>query len=67
MFERVNRYDPHRRLQESRVYSGEGALIRQDLFRYAETGLQIEETSEIYHQDHMRRLVTTYELDSAGN
>ena len=67
MFETVNRYDPHRHLRESRVYGAEGLLIRTDQFRYTETGIRIQETSEFYLSHHVGKLVTMYDLDSTGN
>ena len=67
MFETVNRYDPHRHLRESRVYGAEGSLIRKDQFRYTETGIRIQETSEFYLSHHVGKLVTMYDLDSTGN
>ncbi|MEQ1656045.1 MAG: hypothetical protein ABL960_10130 [Nitrospira sp.] len=55
------------RLKESRFYSGDGTLMRKDVYRYNDAGLRIEQQSEFFRSAHLRKSVVTYEFDAAGN
>ena len=55
------------RLKESRFYSGDGTLMRKDVYRYNDAGLRIEQQSEFFRSAHLRKSVVTYEFDAVGN
>jgi hypothetical protein len=58
---------PLDRLKESRFYSGDGTLMRKDVYRYSEAGYRVEQQSQFFRSMHLRKSVMTYEFDSAGN
>lgn len=67
VLEATHHHGPLGRLRESRFYSGDGSLMRRDLFRYDEAGHRIEQQSEMMRSAHLRRSVVTYEIDGVGN
>ncbi len=67
VLESTHHYGPLGRLTESRVYSGDGILMRKDVYRYNDAGLRIEQQSEFFRSAHLRRSVVTYEFDTVGN
>ena len=54
-------------LKESHFYSGDGTLMRKDVYRYNDAGLRIEQQSEFFRSAHLRKSVVTYEFDTVGN
>lgn len=67
VLEATHRYGPLERLTESRFYGSDGELMRKDLYRYDHAGNRVEQTSEFYHQSHLRKSVVSYEFDHMGN
>lgn len=67
VLESTHHHGPLGRLKESRFYSGEGTLMRKDVYRYNEAGLRIEQQSEFFRSAHLRKSVVTYEFDAVGN
>ncbi|MCC6141783.1 MAG: hypothetical protein IT389_14320 [Nitrospira sp.] len=55
------------RLKEGRFYSGDGALMRRDLYRYDAAGQRVEQQSEFFRSAHFRKSVVTDEFDPMGN
>lgn len=67
VLESTHHHGPLGRLKESRFYSGDGALMRKDVYRYNDAGQRIEQQSEFFRSAHLRKSVVTYEFDAAGN
>jgi len=67
VLESTHHHGPLGRLKESRFYSGDGALMRKDVYRYNDAGLRIEQQSEFFRSAHLRKSVVTYEFDAVGN
>ena len=67
VLESTHQHGPLGRLKESRFYSGDGTLMRKDVYRYNDAGLRIEQQSEFFRSAHLRKSVVTYEFDAAGN
>lgn len=67
VLESTHHHGPLGRLKESRFYSGDGTLMRKDVYRYNEAGQRIEQQSEFFRSVHLRKSVVTYEFDAAGN
>jgi len=67
VLESTYHYGPLGRLKESRFYSGDGALMRKDIYRYDAAGQRVEQQSEFFRSTHLRKSVATYEFDRAGN
>ena len=67
VLESTHHHGPLGRLKESRFYSGDGALMREDVYRYNDAGQRIEQQSEFFRSAHLRKSVVTYEFDAAGN
>lgn len=67
VLEATHHYGPLGRLKESRFYTGDGTLMRKDLYRYNEAGLRIEQQSEFSHHTALRKSIVSYEFDPAGN
>ena len=67
VLEATHHYSPLDRLTESRFYGSDGELMRKDLYRYDQAGNRVEQTSEFYHQSHLRKSVVAYEFDHMGN
>lgn len=67
VLESTHHHGPLGRLKESRFYSGDGTLMRKDVYRYNDAGLRIEQQSEFFRSAHLRKSVVTYEFDAVGN
>ena len=67
VLESTHHHGPLSRLKESRFYSGDGVLMRKDVYRYNDAGLRIEQQSEFFRSAHLRKSVVTYEFDTVGN
>lgn len=67
VLESTHHHGPLGRLKESRFYSGDGTLMRKDVYRYNDAGLRIEQQSEFFRSAHLRKSVVTYEFDTVGN
>lgn len=67
VLESTYHHGPLGRLKESRFYSGDGTLMRKDVYRYNDAGERIEQQSEFFRSMHLRKSVVTYEFDAAGN
>jgi len=67
VLESTHHHGPLGRLKESRFYSGDGTLMRKDVYRYNDAGLRIEQESEFFRSAHLRKSVVTYEFDAVGN
>lgn len=67
VLESTHHHGPLGRLKESRFYSGDGTLMRKDVYRYNDAGLRIEQQSEFFRSTHLRKSVVTYEFDPGGN
>ncbi len=67
VLESTHHHGPLGRLKESRFYSGDGTLMRKDVYRYSDAGLRIEQQSEFFRSAHLRKSVVTYEFDAVGN
>ena len=67
VLESTHHHGPFGRLKESRFYSGDGTLMRKDVYRYNDAGQRIEQQSEFFRSTHLRKSVVTYEFDAAGN
>jgi hypothetical protein len=67
VLESTHHHGPLGRLKESRFYSGDGALMRKNVYRYSDAGQRIEQQSEFFRSAHLRKSVVTYEFDAAGN
>lgn len=67
VLESTHHHGPLGRLKESCFYSGDGTLMRKDVYRYNDVGLRIEQQSEFFRSAHLRKSVVTYEFDAVGN
>lgn len=67
VLEATHHHGPLGRLKESRFYTGDGTLMRRDLYRYNEAGQRIEQQSEFSHHTALRKSIVSYEFDPAGN
>ena len=67
VLESTHHHGPLGRLKESRFYSGDGTLMRKDVYRYNDAGLRTEQQSEFFRSAHFRKSVVTYEFDTVGN
>lgn len=67
VLESTHHHGPLGRLKESRFYSGDGTLMRKDVYRYDDAGLRVEQQSEFFRSAHLRKSVVTYEFDTVGN
>jgi YD repeat-containing protein len=67
VMESTHHHGPLGRLRESRFYSGDGTLMRKDVYRYNDAGQRIEQVSEFFRSAHLRKSVVIYEFDTAGN
>ena len=67
VLESTHHHGPLGRLKESRFYSGDGTLMRKDIYRYNDAGQRIEQQSEFFRSAHLRKSVVTYEFDAVGN
>ena len=67
VLEATHQHGPLGRLTESRFYTGDGLLMRKDQYRYNDAGQRIEQQSEFSHHTALRKSVTSYEFDAAGN
>jgi len=66
VFESTKHYDSKGQLAESLYYGPNNLLTRKDLYRYDE-GRRIEEISDLYNHFWLRKIVSKYEFDTAGN
>jgi hypothetical protein len=67
VLESTYHHGPLGRLKESRFYSGDGTLMRKDVYRYNDAGLRVEQQSEFFRSAHLRKSVVTYAFDTVGN
>lgn len=67
VLESTHHHGPLGRLKESRFYSGDGLLMRKDVYRYNGAGLRIEQQSVFFRSAHLRKSIVTYEFDAVGN
>lgn len=67
VMESTYHYGPFGRLLDSQFYSGDGALMRKDVYRYNEAGQRTEQQSEFFRSVYLRKSVAAYEFDAAGN
>lgn len=67
VLEATHHHGPFGRLKESRFYSGDGTLMRRDVYRYNDAGQRVEQQSEFFRSVHLRKSVVTYEFDQEGN